>query len=522
MLHFCVVHHGPGLCAAAVVLSACLAAVPAHTQTPDERYWRLDEIEAAFAAWESQHPDIFHRTSLGLSGQGAAIPMVRISDHAAVDEPEPAIVFHAAQHANECNGTGAVMRQIETLLAGYGSDPAITARVDGLALWFIPVVNVDGHGYVFGGGASWSEWRKTLRDNNANGEVDFPYDGVDLNRNWDWFWAECADDQPADSYYKGPAPWSEAEAVALRDFVLVERPVLVVDYHSPDTIGWANYIFYPWVSTHGWGDSPDYAVAGDIAADWAAVTRSETNQPYHAIFGYDNKPKEQNWIYGRTGILTFEMEISDHCWWTGATVDTIAARVARGSVYLLERVLDGPGVRGQVTDAVTGEPLVAEVQLAEMHSSHVGPRLTDARFGRFHRLTATGAYTVTVSRRDYTSETRTVIVSAGAWTTADFALKPVTTAVGDESPDAGGGRWLRAANPVAAGQSVRLALPGGLPPAQVELYDLRGRRLAVLGRTLAPARDHAVRLPGRLAGGVYLLRVEAGAIVQVTRIVCVD
>jgi hypothetical protein len=518
--------HGCGFLAAAfllpcLVLLPGLATPPACAQEPDPRYWRLAEIAAAFDAWSAAYPDIFHQTSLGESGQGTPILMARISDHASLNEAEPAIIFHAAQHANECNGTGAVMRQMATLLEGYGSDPAVTARVDGLELWFIPVLNPDGHGYVFSGAASWDQWRKTLRDNNQNGLVDFPYDGVDLNRNWDWFWQENENDQPSDDYYKGPMPWSEAEALVLRMFVPAKRPVLVVDYHSPATINWASYIFYPWVSTHGWGESPDFEIAQALANGWATATRDEANQPYHSIYGYDTLPKEQNWIYGRTGILTFEMEISDHCWWTGATVDTIAARVARGSTYVLDRVLNGPGIRGRVTDATTGQPLVAEVQIAELHSPEVGPRFSEAHFGQFYRLTATGDYTVIVSRRDYLPETHTVTVSANAWTTVDVALLPATAVVGDE-PCAAAGPELYTTNPVQAGQAVRLTAPRSMPPVQVELYDLRGRRLAVLGWGLAPGRDHVLRLPDRLSGGVYLLRARAGDRQQVMRLVCVD
>lgn len=495
--------------------------VPVRADEPDPRYWRLAQIEAALATWATAYPEIFHRTSLGPSGEGTPIPLIRISDHAAVDEAEPAVVFHAAQHANECNGTGAVMAQIAALLAGYGHDPAVTARVDGLEIWFLPVFNVDGHGQVFGGTADWDQWRKTLRDNNGNGQVDFPDDGVDLNRNWDWFWQECDDDQPADAYYRGPSPWSEVEAVLLREFVLAERPVVVVDYHSPATIGWANYVFYPWLSTHGWGPSPDRDVLRAFAQEWAAATRDQANAPFRSILGYDTLPKEQNWIYGHTGILAFEMEISDRCWWTGAVVDTIAVRVARGGNYVLDRTLDGPGITGRVTDAVTGEPLVAEVQLAEMHSPHVGPRWTDARHGQFFRLTMNDTYTVTVSRRDYTSETRAVTVAGNTWTTADFALTPLMTGIVAD-PAASVAGWLRAANPLHAGASLSVVLPAGLPRARAELYDVRGRRLATLGEDLAPDRPHALRLPGQLSAGVYLLRVGAAGRQLVGRIVCVD
>lgn len=494
-----------------------LPAAIARAQEPDPRYWRLPQIEAALDDWQAQYPDLIYRTDLGSSGQGAAIPLIRISDHAATDEPEPALLFHAAQHANECNGTGAVMRQMQFLLEGYGHDPAVTARVDRLELWFVPILNIDGHGYVFSGASDWASWRKTLRDNDDDGAITFPVDGVDLNRNWDWFWPECDDDQFTDAYYKGPAPWSEPEAAALREFVKAERPLFVVDYHSPDTIGWSNMIFYPWISTHGWGTPPDLSILRSVAQGWAAATRNAQGNPFSSITGYDTLPKEQNWIYGRTGILAFEMEIASECWWTGAVVDTIATRVARGGASLLDRAIAGPGITGRVTDAATGAPLIAEIQLAELHSAHIGPRLTDARFGQYFRLTAVRSYTVTASCGGYDAQTRTVAVTAGQWSTADFALTPHLTPI-DADP-AAAGPWLRGANPLPAGGRLRLALPAGVAPARADVYDLRGHHLANLGDHLVAGRSHELSLPEALPAGVYLVRVRAGERAQVRRVV---
>ncbi len=505
--------------------------IPATAEEPDPRYWRLDDILVQFDSWQTAYPDIFHQTTLGPSGEGEPIPLVRISDNAAVSEPEPRLFFHAAQHANECNGTGAIMRTIETLLTGYGVDPQLTARVDGLELWYLPVVNVDGHRYVFSGAPSWADWRKTLRDNDDDDEVDFPDDGVDTNRNWDWNWNECSDSQPWSQKYKGPWPWSEAEVRALRDFIQAERPVIVVDYHSPVTIAWSNFIFWPWLSTHGGGFSPDEPVARDIAEQWADDTRTETGAHYSTLYAYDTLPKEQCWVYGQTGILTFLMEIGDHCWWNGATVDTIATRVARGSQYLLERALTGPGIAGRVVDAFTDQPLVAEVQLDEMHGDGVGPRLTEARFGQYHRLTETGTYTVRVSRRDYENQVRTVQVDAGAWTVADFALVPTTTSVGgdgfndsagdDTAEPAGATNWFSAGNPLRAGSRVQILLPADLPDGRAELLTLAGRRITVLGDRIPAGGRHELSLPGNVPAGVYLVRVSSGRMQQVQRITIV-
>lgn len=484
-----------------VALTTLIAfSTPVHGQ-PDPGYWRLDDINAQLAQWATDYPDLVHLEVLGQSGLGEDIPLVCISDQADVREVEAGIFMHGAQHANECNGTTGVMTAMEKLLTGYGVDPAITQRVDNLELWFAPVINVDGHRFVFSGAPHWQDWRKTMRDNDENGEVDFPDDGVDLNRNWDWNWAQCTEWHPSSQKYKGPYPFSEPEARALRDFVLRERPLLVCDLHSPVTISYNSYIFYPWMSSEG---APDMEVAQDVASQWANATRSLNGQQYHNIQCYDTLPKEQCWVYGETGTITYLMEIEDECWFTGTDVDSIGHRVARGAMELLDRTLDGPGITGTVTDALSGQPLMAEVIITEMNSSNVGPRLCDAATGQYHRFTEPGSYTLRVSFRDYESQILTVNV-ADDWNKQDVMLQPLLTGVPED------GRFrLRVPNPARGGQAVQLRLGDDESSAGVGLYDLRGRLVARLGEGLAPGMDHRLPLPSSLADGLYLVRVRSG------------
>jgi len=85
------------------------------------------------------------------------------------------------------------------------------------------------------------------------------------------------------------------------------------------------------------------------------------------VYSYNEVPKEQCWIYANTGICAFVMEISLQYWWTGAVVDTIAARFGRGHFYLMERALSGPGLTGFVTAAHTGLPVEAEIVVQQVH-----------------------------------------------------------------------------------------------------------------------------------------------------------
>ncbi len=331
--------------------------------------------------------------------------------------------------------------------------------------------------------------------------MDFPHDGVDLNRNWDWRWEQCTEWDPSSQQYKGPNPFSEPEARALRDFVLRERPALVCDLHSPVTIAYDNDVFYPWISGEG---APDLSVAADLAGQWSGATRTLQNLPYHDIVCYDTLPKEQCWIYGKAGIITLLMEIEDHCWFTGADVDTVGRRVARGAMALFDRALTGPGITGTVTNALTGEPLAAQVIITQMNADNVGPRVCDQETGQYHRFTMPGEYTLRVSYRDHVGQVIPVSVGAG-WTVVDVALMPVTTGVATMV-----GFSLRAANPARGGQRLQLRLAEGSAPGRADLYDLRGRRVACLGDGLAAGADHHLALPRSLPDGAYVVRVSAG------------
>ena len=66
-----------------------------------------------------------------------------------------------------------------------------------------------------------------------------------------------------------------------------------------------------------------------------------------------------------------------------------------------------------------------------------------------------------------------------------------------------------------------LDMPAGGPAATVELFDLRGRRVGLLGTGLEAGRSHEMQLPQRISGGVYLVRVIAGQQQQTGRVTIV-
>lgn len=419
------------------------------------------------------YPQILRVETLGFS-QTDSLPIlgVKVSDHVSQDEDEPVILFHGSIHAEEVLGTEIILAMLHQLTAGYGTDSTLTRYVRELEIWTVPIVNPDGHNLVSTGVDT--SWRKNTRDNNENGQLDLDYDGVDLNRNWDFNW-QYGDSTPPSSYYRGPAPFSESETRALRDLYLRVRPVVSVAYHSP-ALSRGEIIYYPW----RWRDAftPDHPHIRAVAESTATrIVNDAGTGTYLAVYERATTPKDINWLYWNLGTFGLIIEV---CSWRVQPPDSevadIVARNLVGAYYLMERVL-GPGITGRVRDARTGAPIPAEVRVLEAYADTFPPRRADALYGRFYRLLLPGTYTLQVVAEGYEPLTLPgVTVGPDGPTEVEVYLEPV--AVGEEENAPPLSFWV-----VRAPGGVRFHLEldqGGF--YTLRLYRADGRRVATLFR----------------------------------------
>ena len=118
---------------------------------------------------------------------------------------------------------------MDWLLSNYGKDPEATFLVDNREMYFVPIVNPDGYEYNYktnpsGGGM----WRKNRRNNGSS------Y-GVDLNRNWPTGWSAPYggnSTNPSSTTYRGTAPLSEPETLALENFIQSRKFVVGCSCHT--------------------------------------------------------------------------------------------------------------------------------------------------------------------------------------------------------------------------------------------------------------------------------------------------
>ena len=129
---------------------------------------------------------------------------------------------------------------------------AVTNMVDTREIYFIPMVNPDGHVYVEQNHAGpWTTWWRKNRRDNGNGTI-----GVDINRNYGYQWGyDNLGSSPLTSsqIYRGGSAFSEPETQAIRDFCIARNFSVGFSYHS-----------YGELLLYGWGYIYDYTPDHDV------------------------------------------------------------------------------------------------------------------------------------------------------------------------------------------------------------------------------------------------------------------
>lgn len=397
----------------------------------DERYHTYQEVLDTLTALELAYPEMMYVDTMGYSTRDN-IPMLRVkfSDNPQVDEDEPAIFFNGGVHADEVLSVEVVMEFIYDFTERYSqNDEDINTYLDELEIFAVPFVNPEGHLVVEGG---IMDWRKNKSDNDTNGVFD-NYDGVDNNRNYDFGWD--IDDEadalaPESLQFKGWAPFTENENIAMAAMGWKYRPIIALDHHSP-TYGRPNVAYYPWYwysSEGGHGFGPDESFFQDLCQEYTdhilAVpdTTGNPNGMYETRRALVNKGDFKTYFYGNFGTAAFSVEVSDTTIQNPALVDSIVTHHLPGLYFLLDRSLVGR-ITGVIRDSVTLEPIEAEVQVSQHINDDINPRLSRPDYGRYNRLLAPGTYTLVFIKDGYRTKTITgVSVNESAPTVTDVLL----------------------------------------------------------------------------------------------------
>lgn len=260
-------------------------------------YHTFTELESELTSLASVHNSIASVSSIGTSHQGRELWALKISDNVQINEDEKVVALLGAHHAREWISVEVPLKIAQHLLEEYDTNPAVQEYVNNVEIWVVPMVNPDGHHYAV---TSDRLWRKNRRD---NGDGSY---GVDLNRNYSYEWGGPGSSGDTFSeIYRGPAPFSEPETQACRDFLTRIEPDALISYHS-----YSQLILFPWGYTSD--PAPDKALMQSLAttmADEIRAVHGVSYTPGQASGLYLASGDTNDWLYSLFRVPCYTIEL---------------------------------------------------------------------------------------------------------------------------------------------------------------------------------------------------------------------
>jgi hypothetical protein len=233
-----------------------------------QQYTSYNECVDFFKSAQKSNPNLFKVESIGTTWEDRDIIAVTITKNVKTNKNKPALFYTGTIHAREWIGIELSLSFAKYIIEHIDYDPQLNTLLDRATLYMVPCANPDGFEYSRN---HFSFWRKNRR-RNQDGSF-----GVDLNRNFEVGFSPNKD--TTSNVYSGPAPFSEPETQALRDFVLNHTNITIaLDYHSQGNV------FFP---AHNFihEDAIDAIDLNLLAGNMAEEIRKESNREYGVHMG---------------------------------------------------------------------------------------------------------------------------------------------------------------------------------------------------------------------------------------------
>ncbi|MCF0206635.1 MAG: T9SS type A sorting domain-containing protein [Bacteroidales bacterium] len=426
----------------------------------DEMYdWNRYPTYAVYAEmmrkFAEDYPEICRLDTIGTSFSGYHLLVLKISDNVDADEMEPEVFLGGQIHGDELIGGVLCLKLIDELLSGYGSDEQITSMVDNLEIFVNPLSNPEGT-YFYGGNDVSQSIRYTRIGNSMS-------DFIDINRNF----PDALDgEHPDGSAYS-------IETQAFMDFADSHHFVLSANIHSG-----AEVVNYPYDTESSLPADDQWW--RDVSAEYANIVRDASNDRYFDGAGFDCGYTNGYAWYSISGSRQDYMNYFQNCREVTLELSNTkkipSAELQNYIMWNVPALMQyfsnaNNGLRGVVTDSLTGIPLEAKVfiQGHDYFNSHV---FSNAETGEYYRFLSSGIYDVSFYAEGYLLKTETVNITDGESLSLDVELVPATYTL---LPEVSAIEMAEVyPNPVSDFLYTNFAMPLEV----VEIFDITGKKVA--------------------------------------------
>jgi len=448
-------------------------------------YPSYSEYVEMMQVWASEYPDICEYIDAGSSIEGRSILFLRITGNKPAADPKPRFMYTSSMHGDETVGFVLMLRLIEYLLANYPVDGQVERLLDNLEIWINPLANPDGT--YFGGDGNTIITPKRRNANNT-----------DLNRNF-----------PQLNIPDYSTEGLEPETTIMIDLMDSLQFSLSANLH-----GGAEVMNYPW--DYWQRRHPDDLWFEFICREFADTSMYYSPPGYMTFLGgvtngydwYSVTGSRQDFVTYFTGGREVTMEISNSKHPPPDSLGEYWNYNRRSLLNYMEQARFG--IRGMVSDAVTGGSLSAGIEILshDNDSSHI---YSDISNGWYFRYLAEGTYDLRVSADGYYSRTLEMVeVRNYESVRLDIQLDPVVS--GSELPAIGDDNLI-IIYPSPAREMVSVRIEIQEPSLiHIDVFDRTGRKYiqVFMGRAEKGTNIFTFKTVN-FPSGVYILRMQYGS-----------
>jgi PKD repeat protein len=379
-------------------------------------YPTYEAYVALMYQFQADFPELCQIHNIGQTVMGRDLLFAKITADVNQRKAEPQFMYTSTMHGDETAGFVLSLRLIHYLLTHYGVDDAITELLDNMEIWICPNENPDG--------------TYTNNNNTVIGATRGNANGIDLNRNYP-------------NWVNPPSSAQQPETTAMIAFTDTMHFVMSANMHGG--IECVNYPFDSYTSTNPANRHADHFWWQLVSHEYADTARFYSPSGYMNPSGssfnngvthggdwyvvYGSRQDYMNY-YAATRELT--LELSNQKLLNPALLPAHWEYNHRSFLNYIRQA--GYGLRGAVTDAETGQPLVAKIETIS-HDQHNSQVFSDPIHGIYFRPLLEGTYDVRVTAEGYPPaeffgveisnyEVTTLDVQLGGALYADFSAQP--------------------------------------------------------------------------------------------------
>ena len=367
-----------------------------------DQYPTYSAYENMMYQFATDHPDKCEIIELGTLNSGRKILVAHINNGSGAGKPK--FLYTSTIHGDETTGWMLMLRWIDYLLENP-TLPECANVLNNIDLYVGPNTNPDG---TYHGG-----------NNSVSGATRYNANGVDMNRNY------------ADPH-EGPHPDGNQYALETQWFMQFAQDnnfVMGANYH-----GGAEVMNYPWDNT--------YTLHADDAW-WQLISHEYANLCHQVNSSYMTEYNNgvtngaqwymigggrQDYMNGYANCREETIECSDTKCPSASQMPSFW-NINKNSIFAyVNQCLNG--IHGVVTDAASGDPIVATITLVG-HDDQYSTVKTQLPGGDYHRPVKAGTYTVKFTANGYVPYETQVTVADNAAVTVNAQLEAMVGVYAD-------------------------------------------------------------------------------------------